>query len=142
MKRISFLLALLLLISAGCGKAGNKSESITLEVAGKMTSEEYYKIGFTKDSLKDFTGSIAAFTKAIELEPQNSNDYLYRALSKGILEDQIGEFADLSMAIKIDPTNALAYYHRGMIQDLDRNREGAIADYSMAIEIDPAKDLY
>mgnify|MGYP003406055240 CR=1 FL=1 len=100
MKRISFLLALLLLISAGCGKAGNKSESITLEVAGKMTSEEYYKIGFTKDSLKDFTGSIAAFTKAIELEPQNSNDYLYRALSKGILEDQIGEFADLSMMLR------------------------------------------
>ena len=51
-------------------------------IYGQTTAEEYLKRGVSKEKLKDYTGAIADYNKAIELNPNNANAYYSRAVSK------------------------------------------------------------
>ena len=83
-----------------------------------QTAEDFFNSGKAKDSLKDFKGSIAHFTKAIELEPDNAEYYSRRGKSKYFSDDYEGSIADYTKAIELDPDNASAYYNRGGLQSI------------------------
>ena len=51
-----------------------------------------------KASLKDSDGAVKDFNKVIELDPANSNAYLYRGYAKTELGDKNGGCLDLSKA--------------------------------------------
>ena len=42
-----------------------------LNSGAQTTADDYFKLGIEKDSLQDYPGAIIAFTKAIELNPNN-----------------------------------------------------------------------
>ena len=52
-----------------------------------QTAEEYYYKGISKANLKDYTGAIADYTKAIALNPENPDAYNNRGNSKAKLQD-------------------------------------------------------
>ncbi len=84
------------------------------------------------------------FSKVIELDPNNINDYnaeMYYL--RGIIYsaiDEKGEIAlrELTRAIDLDPNNSNAYYLRGFIysQDIETFKE-AFFDFDKAIELAP-----
>ena len=76
-----------------------------------ISANEYWNIGLQKMGLgeKDYTGAIADFSKAIELDPENKYAYYSRGTAKYELEDYRGYIADYSKAIEITPKNASAY---------------------------------
>jgi tetratricopeptide (TPR) repeat protein len=88
----------------------------------------------------DYAGSTEALTKAIEIDPLNSDYYFERSLnlaSDGEFEKAI---ADMSYSIALLPSNPRGYYFRGLMEaDFNMVAEG-IADLEKALEFDLSAD--
>jgi tetratricopeptide (TPR) repeat protein len=66
-----------------------------------QTAEEYSKRGIVKDSLKDYYGAIADYTKAIEVNPSYAGGYFNRGNAKYKLGDIKGACQDATKAQKL-----------------------------------------
>ena len=104
---------------------------------GQKTAQDYYNSGNAKDDLQDYIGSIADYTKAIELRPDDAEAYYNRANAKFRLQDYRGAIADFTKAIELKPDFADAYNNRGLAKANLQDYRGAIADYNKAIELQP-----
>ena len=100
-------------------------------------AEAYLNSGIAKINLKDYTGSIADYSKAIQLNPDYSLAYHNRGVAKYYLEDYTGSIADYSKAIQLKPDDAEAYTNRGIAKSDLKDYTGAIADYNKAIQLKP-----
>ena len=59
-----------------------------------QTATEYYNRGVEKSDLKDYTGAITDYNKAIQLKPDYAAAYNNRGAAKSKLEDYRGAIAD------------------------------------------------
>ena len=75
----------------------------------------------------DLRGALAAFTKAIELNPKNPIAYTNRGLVRYKLGDFDGALADHTRAIELNPHLAEAYTNRGGARLAKEDLEGAKA---------------
>ncbi len=66
-----------------------------------QTAEDYYNKGFSKFSLKDYTGAIADFNTAIQLNPDEASNYVHRGIAKYNLQDLNGACADWRKAFEL-----------------------------------------
>jgi hypothetical protein len=57
--------------------------------------------------MEDAEGSIADFSRAIELDPQYSNPYMSRGIAKCDLGDMHSGYQDLKMAAKLGNRGAM-----------------------------------
>jgi uncharacterized protein (TIGR02145 family) len=101
----------------------------------KKTAEEYYNKGISKFNIKDYTGAIAAYNKAIQLKPDYADAYYYRGTAKYYLQDYTGAMIDYNQAIQLKPDNANAYSARGTVKYYLQDMNGACADWSKAVEL-------
>src|SRR5262249_31893794 len=86
---------------------------------------------------KDLAGAVAAFLKAIEVEPKNANYHanLANTLSaEGDLDEAIVYYTN---AIDLDPQNALIHYNLGHALTANNDMEVAIVQYRVVIKLDP-----
>lgn len=85
----------------------------------------------------DVQHALAAFTKAIQLDPNLTAGYIKR----GNMFSELGQLdraiADYTSAIKVEPNMALAYMNRGLAQAKKGNFEAVIDDCTDALRIDP-----
>ena len=88
---------------------------------------------FTVDG--NIPAAIYAMDAALELYPEMSEGYRYRALMKEAQGDLQGAYDDLSLAISRDSTNALAWRERGAIAMRAGEDYAAAVDLSRAIEL-------
>ena len=102
-----------------------------------LSAKEYLDNGNTKFNQKDYTGAIADYTQAIELDPKLAPAYNNRGNAKARLKDYTGAMADYTQAIELDPNYAPAYLNRGVAKRYLKDDTGAIADYTQAIALDP-----
>src|SRR5450755_2574949 len=76
------------------------------------------------DSNDSDSEAIASFERAIRVNPNNANAYLYRGIayrSRGEYEQALSDF---DRAIELDPNNAEAYNNREkVLTELERNTE-------------------
>src|SRR6266481_6790746 len=100
-------------------------------------AERYYESGLKKQQAGNLDGAIAAYSRAIELNPNYTEAYNNRGNVKGAKEDHDGAIADLNHAIELNPKYAKAYYNRGNVKGDKGDHDGAIADFDRAIELDP-----
>jgi len=100
-----------------------------------QTAEECYNSGLAKLQLKDFSGAIVDYTKAIGLDPKYKEAYYNRSKAKYGLQDFKGTIADLTKTVELDPKYAQAYMIRGIVKTILEDYKGAIADYTKAIKI-------
>ena len=82
----------------------------------------YFKRAFDKEKKGDYSGAIADYTKAIEINPTYYVDpYINRAGAKYELNDYSGAIDDLNRAIELSPKNKDAYFNRGFAKlELDK----------------------
>ena len=101
----------------------------------------YNNRGCAKEDLKDYTGAIADYSKAIQIiKPDNPNFskiYFKRGNIKYILEDYLGSMVDYNKVIQLNPNFAEAYYKRGISKKSLKFFLEAIADFKKAIELEP-----
>ena len=88
--------------------------------------------------LKEFKlDSIANFTRAIELRPDDASAYTSRGIAHYEKAEYERAIADLSKAIELNPRSALAHCHLGWTFEATGDEPQAIAHYRKALEIDP-----
>lgn len=111
--------------------------SFSATAQNREESNKAINDGIKKYNAQDYNGAIAAFTRAVRLDPENQLAYYNRGLSKNGLKDYNGAIADCDKAIKINPGEANAYNIRGLAyQGLGKNKE-ALSDYKKAIKLNP-----
>ncbi|MDC1515952.1 M48 family metalloprotease [Polaribacter sp.] len=134
----------------GYKKATSSNKPIYSNNSTETAAENHLYDGFSKFNLYDYYGAIAAFTKAIENDPNNAKAdfggeiervlkmaYLFRGKSKNKLKDNYGAIADYTKVVKIDPTDYLTYIQMGRIKANLKDFYGAIADYTKVIDNNP-----
>ncbi|MDJ0625668.1 MAG: tetratricopeptide repeat protein [Candidatus Caenarcaniphilales bacterium] len=105
-----------------------------------QNAEEFFKSGIAKYKLKDFTGAIADFDKAIDLSPSHGEAYLYRGKCKKQLNDPKSAMADFEKSLELNPNSANYYLQSGLSKSKNKNFQGAIQDYTKAISFN--KDTF
>ncbi len=109
----------------------------------KESAFYYFINGIDKYAIEDYRGAIQDYSKAIEINPSNSEAYLNRGLPKHKLGDYRGAIQDYSKSIEINPSISKGYFMRGFAKQYLEDYRGAIQDYDKAIEINPSNsDAY
>ena len=101
--------------------------------AGAMLGE-----GLAKAWQGDERAAIAAFDRAIALEPKSAQAWLNRGLARANAGDSAGALADLDRAVRLAPTSARAHYVRGRVLRNRGDTRRAQAEFERAAELDPA----
>jgi tetratricopeptide (TPR) repeat protein len=97
----------------------------------------YFHRGKIKQTLHDYKGSIADFTKAIKFTPDAGTYYL-RGISKYILDDYTGAMHDFDSTILYDPDISYElYFYRGNIKFKLHDYSGSIVEYTKSINMQP-----
>jgi hypothetical protein len=81
--------------------------------------------------------AIAAFTRAIELDPGFASAYRYRAIEHYEETSYDRAIADCSTAIALHPEDAYSHGLRGLARAGRHDYDGAIADFDRAIALGP-----
>lgn len=101
-----------------------------------QSSKEWYKQGlkFLQLSSPDYDKAIYAFTKAIELNPEDKDSYVLRAISYGNLQKFPEAIGDFTKVIELDPGagNGNIYFLRGKLYHVSGDLQRAAADYISA----------
>lgn len=99
--------------------------------------DAYYKRGFAKKELGDYTGAIADFTKVLAMDSLYGKAWFGMATAKFLLNDYTGAIGDYTKEIQINPGFYDAYLMRGTARSDMGDVRGAIADFSQAIAVTP-----
>jgi tetratricopeptide (TPR) repeat protein len=95
----------------------------------------WYSQGKCKMITADLKGSVADFTKAIELG--NNAAYAGRGNARARLNDFNGAIADLNKAIQLNPEDSDSFYYRGLARSKMSKFAEAMVDYNESIRINP-----
>ena len=133
-KNILILLAALLM--AGCaGNTGAKSaagpdRAIESALDHLTRGKDLYVEEKNEQAIEEFSRAIALDKELIEA-------YLFRGAAYGNIGDFDRAIADFSEAIRLDPNDASAYHSRGVAYSVKAEWDRAIADFSEAVRIYP-----
>lgn len=118
---LSALVLVLLLLSAGC---------IT-------TAEEWNQRGETHHTMGQYDEAVAAFDRAIALDPDSHHAWKNRGLSLALLGRDEESRASFSRAIALCPNCSDAYYYQALARNATGDHRGAMESLDHAIAIAP-----
>ena len=119
------------------GEKGQQKTSEYDEKRKDLTDKEWLEKGHSLMVSGNHKAAIDAFSKSIELNPENADAYYNRGFVYGDLGNQNQAVIDYSKAIELDPKNSMAYYNRGLAYRKLDNHQQAVIDFSKAIELNP-----
>lgn len=93
--------------------------------------------GAVLNNRRMYEGSIAEFTKAIEIDAGSADAYYNRGLLYKFKGQYDRAISDFSKAVKLEDTYADVYNSRGVAYFQKGHHDLALSDYTKAIEIDP-----
>ena len=88
-------------------------------------------------SRRDYAGALAAFDKAVALEPKEPKRYVDRASAHHAMGDAAKARADLDQALTIDPKYAPALLRRGELDLAAKDLARAEVDFDAALKAAP-----
>lgn len=112
-------------------------QTFLLPTATDDSAESWCNRGSSLSQLGRHEEALAAFSKALKLDPVASALWSNMGLVLRILGRNEESLSYLSKAIEIDPKNASAYTNKGSTLGVMGRHEDALAYHSKAIEIDP-----
>ncbi len=102
------------------------------------TAEEFVARGAARHRVYEFAGTLADFTRAIELAPDLASAWAGRAKARVDMSDFAGARSDADRAIALGAADATVYRVRAAALAGSGDRAGAERDYTQAIAIAPA----
>ena len=104
-------------------------------------AEAFANRGFVYYNGKFYGQAIKDFNRAIQLEPDNAWNYIYRAQCNRPTDKNLA-LADFNKAIELNPKNSRMYSARGDFYEQDLSDfSKAAADYTQAIELERREEL-
>jgi tetratricopeptide (TPR) repeat protein len=99
---------------------------------------DYYKEGLRKNLDKKYDEAMAAYTKAIGLDPEHVDSYMQRGiLGYRILKKYKDALLDFEKAAQLAPERADTYLHRGIVKCHLLQFEEGLRDFNKAAERAP-----
>ena len=89
------------------------SLSVATNSSDREAAENYYLAGLQHHERGNYEDAIAAYSKAIELDPDDAEFYYRRGRSKHFLGEHQAAISDYDKAIEIEPEFSGAYHNRG-----------------------------
>ena len=106
--------------------------------------QDYLALGTEQYTNDEYDEAIDSLSKAIKLEPEDSDAYFLRGISYLMKENPDNALADSDKALELDPSgtdvetiDAEIYWMRGAGHRFKRYYDKAIVDSEKAIELDP-----
>jgi tetratricopeptide (TPR) repeat protein len=97
--------------------------------------------GLDKYQLKDYSGSVAAFTKAINAQPTNQNFYKMRGTAYEDMGNDIEAEKDFRKTLELNPNDFVASYRLGMVFFRKNDFENAVNWLKISYQNSPDTDL-
>jgi tetratricopeptide (TPR) repeat protein len=108
-------------------------------VATGLKADDFYIQGEEKDKKGDYQGAVAAYTQAIQLNPNYANAYTNRAIARyNHQKDYKGVIEDLNQLLRINPNNSLAYFNRAKARSKLGDEQGASEDRKKGLQVNPS----
>ncbi len=85
----------------------------------------------------NYLAAITAYTKSIELEPNNAKYYYNRAIAYEELGELDQSLRDLNQTLAIQPSYVPAYHQRGKLYEMQQQWNKAVADYNQVVKLQP-----
>lgn len=93
--------------------------------------------GLARAGFRSYRPAIADFTRALELDPDLTEAYTFRAAAHRYLEEPDAAATDIDRALALDSLNPDALLERGILRRLKGDAAGARADWLLVIEVAP-----
>lgn len=100
-------------------------------------AETFFAKGEQLKQKEDYKGASEAYTKAIELDPENVNAMLQRAFCYNVMGDYEKSISDYSKIISLKPDHKFSYLSRGSARNKLKKYKEAIGDFDKVITLDP-----
>jgi tetratricopeptide (TPR) repeat protein len=111
------------------------------EARSAQASTLLYEAGVHK-SRGELPEAVAAFTSALELDPESFSAYNNRGLIYLELNEFDRAIDDFTAAMKIQPNRAFVFTNRARAHQENGDLQRAIDDYTTAIDLDPEQSSY
>ncbi len=105
---------------------------------GETNATYWFNMGMDLYNQNNFSESLKAYDKAIELDPQDAEAWNNKGSALGMLGRYSEALQAFEKATTINSSYAEAWYNMGAIYDLQDNLEDAISAYNKATIIDPS----
>lgn len=117
----------------------SRALELATEQASKLLGHSviHYKRGFSFAAKGDLERAIADYTRAIELDPGDTDVWVGRGVARLRKADVDGAIADFDRAIQLEPDRALAYNDRAAAYRDKGDFRRAVEDYNRAIALNP-----
>lgn len=109
----------------------------TAPVATGPKADDFYIQGVNRFYQGDFQGAIAAYNRAIQLNPNYAAAYFNRAETLLNSEDSKRALEDLNQGLRISPNNVEALLIRGSARQQLGDDQGATDDWNQVVRINP-----
>jgi serine/threonine-protein kinase len=113
------------------------SNDLQIDEAAIKASKDFYRQGEKFFNQRRYDKAIEAYTKAIELNPNDSWFYNNRGTIYHLTSEFEKAIADYTKAAELNPTHFSAYHNRGLVYQEIGNTELATADFRKALELAP-----
>ncbi|MCX5712932.1 MAG: tetratricopeptide repeat protein [Candidatus Omnitrophica bacterium] len=107
-----------------------------------LNATEWVEKGYAAYRSSNMNNAIAAFSKAIEVNPKYAGAYIARGDAYMQLRNYPQAIKEFDKAIEINPQEAGAYSFRGNAYGGLGNYRQALEDYNRAIELDPKYESF
>jgi tetratricopeptide (TPR) repeat protein len=107
-------------------------------VATGPKADDFFIQGEEKSNKGDYQGAVAAYTQAIQLNPNYSQAYNNRAAARYQQKEYKGAIEDLSQVLRINPNNSLAYFNRAKSRSKLGDEQGASEDRNKGLRVNPS----
>jgi Flp pilus assembly protein TadD len=97
--------------------------------------------GLDKYQVKDYSGAVALFTKAISAQPTNQNFYTMRGTAYEDMGNDIEAEKDFRKTLELLPNDFVAAYRLGMVYFRNKDLENAIKWLKLSYENAASGDL-
>src|ERR1700722_12757943 len=106
-----------------------------LSAANPKQAEKSFKDGLRLEEANQWKEAEAAFTEAIQADPNGAAYFFHRARVRFFEGDAPHALEDLGVATRLQPNNGEAYQLLGDIDDGMNNPRKALSDYNRAVEL-------
>jgi tetratricopeptide (TPR) repeat protein len=97
----------------------------------------FAELGEARFNLKDMTGALAAFTKAIHMDSSSVKVFMARAYVRDQLSDYAGAMRDMNKCISLSPSDKRLHFYRGLTA-FDMSRWAlAVSDFNIYLDAFP-----
>ncbi|WP_026950717.1 tetratricopeptide repeat protein [Algoriphagus mannitolivorans] len=113
------------------------AELNTLIDSGEANSQTFKQRGFYRMSHEDLNGALEDFSKAIQKDSNDPENFFYLAWAYSRQKNWKKAEENYTQAIELEPTNPEYFLARGQSRFQNGQTEGALADFTLATSIDP-----